>query len=106
MEITKARLKQIISEEINRMNEEGQNSYKMGDISEGEGMDMVQLFADLLFSSGLTAAESPQQARDLIMGLLKTAAFPAGVVAGGITVKSLVDAVKYLMDKGKDTQEK
>lgn len=124
MEITKARLKQIISEEIDRMNEkeeeidltnalevvekdeEGQSSYKMGDISEGEGMDVIQMAADTLFNSGLTAVESPEQAKALILGLVKASGLPLGALAGGAIVKSLVDAVKFLQNKEQNTEEK
>jgi len=127
MKITRERLKSIIAEEIDKMSEGSEtpgtgkapvektfnldgeleaNKYGMGAISEVEEMDLVQQFADLMYNSGLTAIESPKQAREVIMGLGKAALLPLFTLTTGYSATSLKDAIDYLRNKGQKSEEK
>lgn len=117
MEITRKQLKRIIAEEIERMDEE-EVTFNLEDeldvkeepdvdsISESEGIDMVQQFADLMYNSGLTAVKSPEEARQVIMGLGKAALLPLFTLTTGYAATSLKDAIDYLRNKDQKSQEK
>ena len=120
MEITRKQLKRIIAEEIDRLNEAQQEEFDLEDelrvkeepdvdsISESEGIDMVlvQQFADSMYGSGLTAVESPKEAREVIMGLGKAALLPLFTLTTGYAATSLKDAIDYLRNKDQKSQEK
>ena len=118
MEITRKQLKRIIAEEIDRLNEAQQEEFDLedelrvkeepdvGSISESEGMDMIQQFADLMYGSGLTAVKSPEEARQLIMGLGKAALLPFFALTTGYAATSLKDAIDFLRNKDQKSQEK
>jgi hypothetical protein len=120
MKITREALKRIVIQEMTRMEESetetleqpGLNSMGdedemegMGEISEGEGMDLIQQVAQTLFESGITAVESPEQAAQLLKGLGKAALLPLAAAAMGAAGISLADAIGFLKTKSKSSDE-
>ena len=120
MKITREALKRIVIQEMARMEESetetleqpGINSMGdedemegMGEISEGEGMDLMQQVAQTLFDSGITAVESPEQAAQLLKGLGKAALLPLAAAALGAAGVSLTDAIGFLKTKNKSSDE-
>ncbi len=110
MKITRQRLKQIILEEVSLIendtlnvidtgDEDDSNVATMGDISEGEGWELTQQVAQVLFDTGVTAAESPQELALALKGLGKMALLALGGGALGVAGKAGVDAVDTLRSK-------
>ena len=110
MKITRQRLKQIILEEVSLIendtlnvidtgDEDDSNVATMGDISEGEGWELTQQVAQVLFDTGVTAAESPQELALALKGLGKMALLSLGGGALGVAGKAGVDAVDALRSK-------
>lgn len=111
MKITRQRLKEIILEEMNTLDiddEEGNapsNQGGMDEITEGEGMELVQQVAQTLFDSGVTAAESPQELALALKGLGKFALTLLGggaLATAGIAGKDAIDKLARDTD-GPDT---
>jgi hypothetical protein len=111
MKITRQRLKQIILEEIDLMetnsldvidsgDEDDSNVASMGDISEGEGMELVHQVAQTLFDTGVTAAESPEELALALKGIGKMALLALGGGALGVAGVAGMDAMDKL---AKDT---
>ena len=95
MKITRQRLKNIILEEmsvleatdtldiINTGDAETANKSGMGDISEGEGMELLQQAAQTLIDAGILGAESPEELMMALKGLGKAAIAPLAGIAMG-----------------------
>lgn len=106
MRITRQRLKEIILEEMNTLNidddtdeEEGNapsNQGGMSEISESEGMELVQQVAQTLFDTGVTAAESPQELAMALKGIGKMALLALGGGALGVAATAGADAINKI----------
>ena len=107
MRITRQRLKQIILEEIAALDindeEEGnvpgdgkQEGDAIATISETEGIDLAQQVAQVLFDTGVTAAESPEQLAMAIGGIGKMALLALGGGALGVAATAGTDAINKL----------
>jgi len=112
MRITRQRLKEIILEEMDTLNiddeteeEEGNapsNQGGMDEITEGEGMELVQQVAQTLFDTGVTAAESPQELAMALKGIGKMALLALGGGALGVAATAGTDAINKIRGS-KDT---
>ncbi len=115
MRITRQRLKQIILEEMSlNINDETEeekgnapsnsadSSKEIGEISEGEGMELVQQVAQTLFDTGVTAAESPQELAMALKGIGKMALLALGGGALGVAATAGTDAINKIRGS-KDT---
>ena len=117
MRITRQRLKQIILEEMSTLDindeEEGNvpgdgkqegnapsnsddSSKEIGGITEGEGMELAQLVAQVLSDNNITAAESPEQLAMAIKGLVKMGVLALGGGALGVAATAGTDAINKL----------
>ncbi len=105
MKITRQRLKNIIMEEMSNLDIDntGQepdaktsNKSGMGSISETEGMELAQQVAQVLFDTGVTAAESPEQLAMAIGGIGRMALLALGGGALGVAAKAGTDAIAKL----------
>ena len=109
MKITRQRLKNIILEEmsileatdtldiINTGNAETANKADMGDISEGEGMEMLQQAAQTLIDAGILGAESPEELMMALKGLGKAAIAPLAGIAMGTAAMAGKEALATVM---------
>jgi hypothetical protein len=109
MKITRQRLKNIILEEmsmlegsdtldiINTGNAETANKSDMGDISEGEGMEMLQQAAQTLIDAGILGAESPEELMMALKGLGKAAIAPLAGIAMGTAAMAGKEALATVM---------
>ena len=105
MRITRHRLKQIILEEINldaylaqgnAPADSDESSEEIGEISEGEGMELVQQVAQVLFDTGVTAAETPEELAMALKGLGKAALYALGGGALGAAAIAGRDAIEKI----------
>ena len=109
MRITRQRLKNIILEEmsvleatdtldiINTGDAQTANKSDMGDISEGEGMEMLQQAAQTLIDAGILGAESPEELMMALKGLGKAAILPLAGIAMGTAAVAGRDALATVM---------
>ena len=109
MKITRQRLKNIILEEmsvleatdtldiINTGDAETANKSGMGDISEGEGMELLQQAAQTLIDAGILGAESPEELMMALKGLGKAAIAPLAGIAMGTAAMAGKDAMAAAM---------
>ena len=109
MKITRQRLKNIILEEmsmlegsdtldiINTGNAETANKPDLGDISEGEGMEMLQQAAQTLIDAGILGAESPEELMMALKGLGKAAIAPLAGIAMGTAAMAGKEALATVM---------
>ncbi len=107
MRITRQRLKEIILEEMDLIendtlnvidtgDEDDSNVYKMGDISESEDWQLTQQVAQILFDTGVTAAQSHQELALVLKGLGKMALLALGGGALGVAGKAGIDAINKI----------
>ena len=109
MRITRSRLKQIIMEEINLVEgtpdmvdmeaDDGNapaNQGGMDEITEGEGMEIVQQAAQALIDLGILGAESPEELMMALKGLGKAALLPLASAAMGGAAMAGKDAIDKL----------
>lgn len=109
MRITRQRLKQIIMEEVNLvegtpdmvdMEADGGNAPAnqggMDEITEGEGMEIVQQAAQALIDLGILGAESPEELMMALKGLGKAALLPLASAAMGGAAMAGKDAIDKL----------
>ena len=109
MRITRSRLKQIIMEEINLVEgtpdmvdmeaDDGNapaNQGGMDEITEGEGMEIVQQAAQALIDLGILGAESPEELMMALKGLGKAALLPLASAAMGRAAMAGKDAIDKL----------
>jgi len=106
MRITRQRLKQIILEEMDLIENDEEEGNVPGDgkqegdaiatISETEGIDLAQQVAQVLFDTGVTAAESPEQLAMAIGGIGKMALLALGGGALGVAATAGTDAINKL----------
>lgn len=109
MRITRSRLKQIIMEEVNLvegtpdmvdMEADGGNAPAnqggMDEITEGEGMEIVQQAAQALIDLGILGAESPEELMMALKGLGKAALLPLASAAMGGAAMAGKDAIDKL----------
>jgi hypothetical protein len=110
MKITRQRLKNIIMEEISlaesmpsMVDMEADNGNApandggMDEITEGEGMELVQQAAQTLIDLGILGADSPEELMIALKGLGKTALLPlAGAAMGGAAMagKDAIDKLR------------
>ena len=110
MKITRQRLKNIIMEEINlaesmpsMVDMEADNGNApandggMDEITEGEGMELVQQAAQTLIDLGILGADSPEELMMALKGLGKAALLPlAGAAMGGAAMagKDAIDKLR------------
>ncbi len=116
MRITRQRLKNIILEEMSVLeatdtldiidtgDAKTANKSDMGDISEGEGMEMLQQAAQTLIDAGILGAESPQEIMMALKGLGKAAIAPLAAVAMGTAAMAGKDALAAAM-AGEEAEE-
>tara|TARA_R100001198_G_scaffold96671_1_gene87763 strand:+ start:1369 stop:1794 length:426 start_codon:yes stop_codon:yes gene_type:complete len=110
MRITKQRLKEIILEEMNYLQQGDapansyQSSEEIGEISEGEGMELTQQVAQILFDTGVTAAESPEELARAIGGLVKMGVLALGGGAMGVAGVAGMDAINKIKGDSQDTE--
>jgi hypothetical protein len=119
MRLTRQRLKQIIMEEINLVeatpdmadldlqvvDDQGNapaNQGGMDEITEGEGMEMLQHAAQVLIDAGILGAESPEELMMALKGLGKTAIAPLAAIAMGGAAMAGKDAITKIMSKDTD----
>lgn len=107
MRITRQRLKNIIMEEMASLNidntgrgdgenapaNSAQSSEEIGEISEGEGMEMLQQAAQTLIDAGILGAESPEELMMALKGLGKAAILPLAGIAMGTAAMAGKDAL-------------
>ena len=116
MRITRERLKQIIMEEVDLVEGTPEmvdleanngnapaNQGGMGEITEGEGMEMLQHAAQVLIDAGILGAESPEELMMALKGLGKTAIAPLAAIAMGGAAMAGKDAITKIMSK--DTEQ-
>ena len=105
MKITKRRLKQIILEEISLVesaiatdveSDVTEDDADMGEISEGEGYELVQQVAQVLFDTGVTAAKTPEELTLALKGLGKAALYALGGGALGFGAVAGLDAIEKI----------
>jgi len=106
MKITRQRLKNIIMEEMSLVEgntediinsgDDDDNKSGMGSISETEGIELAQQVAQVLFDTGVTAAESPEQLAMAIGGIGRMALLALGGGALGVAAKAGTDAIAKL----------
>ena len=110
MKITRQRLKNIILEEMNLAEsmpsmvdmeaDKGNapaNDGGMDEISEGEGMELVQQATQTLIDLGILGADSPEELMMALKGLGKAALLPlAGAAMGGAAMagKDAIDKLR------------
>jgi len=110
MKITRQRLKNIIMEEINlaesmpsMVDMEADNGNApandggMDEITEGEGMELVQQATQTLIDLGILGADSPEELMMALKGLGKAALLPlAGAAMGGAAMagKDAIDKLR------------
>tara|TARA_R110000824_G_scaffold19275_4_gene74940 strand:+ start:132 stop:590 length:459 start_codon:yes stop_codon:yes gene_type:complete len=113
MKITRQRLKNIIMEEMasldidntgrgdgeNAPADSDQSSEEIGEISEGEGMELVQQAAQTLIDAGILGANSPEELMMALKGLGKAALIPLAGVAMGSAAMAGKDALAAAMAK-------
>tara|TARA_R100000322_G_scaffold165111_2_gene130134 strand:- start:3031 stop:3501 length:471 start_codon:yes stop_codon:yes gene_type:complete len=125
MKITRQRLKEIIIEELalqeatpeivntspggtayvgNAPADSEASSEEIGEISEGEGMELVQQVAQVLFDTGVTAAESPQELALALKGIGKMALLALGGGAMGVAGVAGADALNKLAADNADSE--
>jgi len=111
MRITRQRLKNIIMEEMASLNidntgrgdgenapaNSAQSSEEIGEISEGEGMEMLQQAAQTLIDAGILGAESPEELMMALKGLGKAAILPLAGIAMGTAAMAGKDALAAVM---------
>tara|TARA_B100000963_G_scaffold305984_1_gene280414 strand:- start:203 stop:649 length:447 start_codon:yes stop_codon:yes gene_type:complete len=109
MRITRQRLKNIILEEIsvleatdtldiiNTGDAQTANKSDMGDISEGEGMEMLQQAAQTLIDAGILGVQSPEELMMALKGLGKAALLPLAGVSMGTAAVAGKDALAAAM---------
>ena len=111
MRITRQRLKNIIMEEMASLNidntgrsdgenalaNSAQSSEEIGEISEGEGMELLQQAAQTLMDAGVLGAESPEELMMALKGLGKAALMPLAGVAMGAAAMAGKDAIVAAM---------
>ena len=124
MKITREALKRIVIQEMTRMedtittegaltptltgqigvtpDEENEDPEAIGEISEGEGIEVIQAAAEALERSGLTAVTSVEEAKNLILGLVKLGNIGLGGATLGLAGNKLVDAIKFLMNNNQE----
>jgi len=109
MRITRQRLKQIILEEMRTLDIDDndnenptnapandKNTSEVDEISESEGLDLARQVAQVLFDTGVTAAESPEQLAMAIGGIGKMALLALGGGALGVAATAGTDAINKL----------
>jgi hypothetical protein len=109
MRITRQKLKQIITEEISLVENipdvvgikaNGGNAPAdedgMGEITEGEGMEMLHQAAQTLIDAGILGAESPEELMMALKGLGKAAILPLAGIAMGTAAMAGKDAIDKL----------
>ena len=108
MKITRQRLREIILEEVDMMeaaiatdvkSDVTEDDADMGDISEGEGMDVLQQAAQTLIDAGILGAESPEELMLALKGLGKAALMPLAAVAMGSAAVAGKDAIDKIRSK-------
>ena len=115
MRITRQRLKNIILEEMSLMEgiaatdveaDPTEDDANMGDISEGEGMEMLQQAAQTLIDAGIVGAQSPEELMMALKGLGKAALLPLAGVAMGTAAVAGKDALAAAMatDAAEETE--
>ncbi len=109
MKITRQRLKNIIMEEIALQEgmqepvhvdidvDSEKKPVGMSDISEGEGMEMLQQAAQTLIDAGILGAQSPEELMLALKGLGKAALLPLAGVAMGTAAVAGKDALAAAM---------
>ena len=116
MRITRQRLKDIILEEMNLMDgvvatdveaDPTEDDANMGDISEGECMELVQQAAQTLIDAGILGASSPEELMIALKGLGKAALLPLAGVAMGTAAMAGKDALAAAMagDEAEEAEE-
>jgi hypothetical protein len=116
MRITRQRLKDIITEEIglvegvpDMVDVEADNGNApanqggMDEITEGEGMEILQQAAQTLIDAGILGAESPEELMMALKGLGKAAILPLAGIAMGSAAMAGKDAIDKL--RSDDAQE-
>jgi len=109
MRITRQRLKQIIMEEVNLvegtpdmvdLEADGGNAPAnqggMDEITEGEGMEIVQQATQALIDLGVLGADSPEELMMALKGLGKAALLPLASAAMGGAAMAGKDAIDKL----------
>tara|TARA_R100001015_G_C4625480_1_gene184051 strand:- start:1712 stop:2131 length:420 start_codon:yes stop_codon:yes gene_type:complete len=108
MKITRQRLREIILEEVDMMeaaiatdvkSDVTEDDADMGDISEGEGMEVLQQAAQTLIDAGILGAESPEELMMALRGLGKAALMPLAAVAMGGAAMAGKDAIDKIRSK-------
>jgi len=121
MKITRQRLKNIIMEEMasldidntgrgdgeNAPANSAQSSEEIGEISEGEGMELVQQAAQTLIDAGILGASSPEELMMALKGLGKAALIPLAGVAMGTAAMAGKDALAAALagDEAEEAEE-
>ncbi len=82
---------------INTGDAQTANKSDMGDISEGEGMELLQQAAQTLIDAGILGAESPEELMMALKGLGKAAILPLAGVAMGTAAVAGRDALATVM---------
>jgi hypothetical protein len=82
---------------INTGDAQTANKSDMGDISEGEGMEMLQQAAQTLIDAGILGAESPEELMMALKGLGKAAILPLAGIAMGTAAVAGKDALTTVM---------
>ena len=115
MRITRQRLKNIILEEMSLMEgiaatdveaDPTEDDANIDDISEGEGMEMLQQAAQTLIDAGIVGAQSPEELMMALKGLGKAALLPLAGVAMGTAAVAGKDALAAAMatDAAEETE--
>ena len=119
MRITRQRLKEIITEEVNLVEGTPEmadleanggnapaNQGGMGEITEGEGMEMLHQAAQTLIDAGIVGASSPEELMMALKGLGKAAILPLAGIAMGTAAVAGKDAIDKLRsnDAREDTE--
>ena len=119
MRITRQRLKEIITEEVNLVEGTPElvdleanggnapaNQGGMGEITEGEGMEILNQAAQTLIDAGIVGASSPEELMMALKGLGKAAILPLAGIAMGTAAVAGKDAIDKLRsnDAPEDTE--
>ena len=119
MRITRQTLKEIITEEVNLVEGTPElvdleanggnapaNQGGMGEITEGEGMEILNQAAQTLIDAGIVGASSPEELMMALKGLGKAAILPLAGIAMGTAAVAGKDAIDKLRsnDAPEDTE--